>query len=177
VVDVQSALPPLPSTLAPATIRLKTQSYQGFYPHLKQGSQLPALRMHHERGDGVDAVLWENQAGELTESTHANVIFHHRDWGWATPPQTDTLAGVTLQQIRKASDSIGLQLVEHPFRVGDLAEVDALFLTNSIHGIQVVASVEARGRRWAFGGHPSSDDLFGAWRALTFDGLDGCYKI
>ena len=177
VVDVQNALPEMPKAFQKAGLRLGVVSYEAPHPQLKQGSQLPALLLHHAKNADVDGVLWENSQGELTESTHANLLFHHREWGWCTPPRADALDGVTLQQIRKTSDSIGLQLVEHPLRVGDLAEVDALFLTNSIHGMQAVASVEARGRRWALGGHPSSHALFGAWRALTFDGLDGCYKI
>ena len=179
VVDVQSALPPLPSTLAPATIRLKTQSYQGFYPHLKQGSQLPALRMHHERGDGVDAVLWENQAGELTESTHANVIFHHRQWGWATPPQADTLAGVTLQQIRKASEDNGFRLAEHPLPVAALPEIEAFFLVNSIQGIRAVEGVNAHGVSHTFTTPPAvweaCQALYTAWQARAFGESNSCY--
>jgi branched-subunit amino acid aminotransferase/4-amino-4-deoxychorismate lyase len=179
VVDVHPPLPPLPSTLAPATIRLKTHLYQGFCPHLKQGSQLPALRMHHERGDGVDAVLWENQAGELTESTHANVVFHHRQWGWATPPQADTLAGVTLQQIRKSSEGNGFRLVEHPLPVTALPEIEALFLVNSIQGIRAVEGVNAHGVSHTFNTPPAvweaSQALYTAWQASAFGESNSCY--
>ena len=177
VVDVQNTLPEMPKALSDKGLRLGMVSYDAPHPQLKLGSQLPALLLHHAKNADVDGVLWENSQGELTESTHANLLFHHREWGWCTPPKGQALDGVTLQQIRKASEINGLTLVEHSLRVGDLAEVDALFLTNSIHGMQVVASVEARGRRWAFGGHPSSHDLFTAWRRLAFDGLDGCYQV
>ena len=176
VVDVQNPLSEMPKSLSNKGLRLSVVSYDAPHPQLKQGSQLPALLLHHGRNADMDGVLWENSQGELTESTHANLLFHHREWGWCTPPKEQALDGVTLQQIRKASDSIGLQLMEHPLQVGDLAEVDALFLTNSIHGMQVVASVEVGGGRWEMGGHPSSHELFRAWRALAFDGLDSCYR-
>jgi branched-subunit amino acid aminotransferase/4-amino-4-deoxychorismate lyase len=176
VVDLQNALPEIPKTLQGKGLHLVVVSYETSHPQLKQGSQLPALLLHHAKASDVDAVLWKNSQGELTESTHANLLFHHRSWGWCMPPNKQALDGVTLQQIRKASDSVGLQLVEHRLRVDDLAEVDALFLTNSIHGMQAVASVEAGGHRWEMEGHPSSHDLFTAWRSLAFDGLDGCYS-
>ncbi len=177
VVDVQAPLPEMPKTLQKEGLHLTVVDYDAPHPQLKQGSQLPALLLHHGKESDIDAVLWENAQGELTESTHANLLFHHSSWGWCSPPRADALDGVTLQQIRKASEGLGLKLVEHRLRVEDLAEVDALFLTNSIHGMQSVASVEARGLRWELLGHPSSQDLFTAWRSLAFDGLATCYRI
>ena len=176
VVDAQNPLAELPMTLDEAVLNMSVVPYETPCPRLKQGSQLPALLLHHVKASNVNAVLWENQEGELTESTHANLLFHHRVWGWSTPPRMQALEGVTLQQIRKASEGLGIPITEHTLPVEALADVDALFLTNSIQGMQAVASVEARWHRWEMVGHPSSHAVYTAWRKLAFEDSDRCYR-
>ncbi len=80
--------------------------------------------------EGVDDVLLYNESGNITESTIANVLYR-LGGKWYTPPLTDGLLAGTARAalIRRG------HLQERSLPVNRLAEVEDLFLINSLRGL------------------------------------------
>jgi branched-subunit amino acid aminotransferase/4-amino-4-deoxychorismate lyase len=154
--------------------------YEQAHPTLKHGSQLPSV-LWQAHSSKSETVLWRNRQGEITESTHANLFYVHRQWGYCNPPRSQALAGVTRQQVLKAGRKIGISIQERPLTTADLGEIDALFLTNSVQGWQLMDA-------WSVENHlftvaPSMEvqrhlqDLYQAWHRLAFDAGTSCYAV
>ena len=91
-----------------------------------------SLRRRYEqarlRHPGVDDVLMINGAGEITESTIANVIACV-DGNWVTPPvSSGCLPGVMRRVLLETGE-----VKEAPLPVSDLARAEGLALINSVH--------------------------------------------
>ncbi len=80
------------------------------------------------RSDCDDVILW-NEAGEITESTIANVVISV-DGRFYTPPRESGLLAGTLREELLAAGKVS----ERVIRKADLSEAGEIFLINSVSG-------------------------------------------
>jgi para-aminobenzoate synthetase/4-amino-4-deoxychorismate lyase len=81
---------------------------------------------------GCNEVLFVNERGELTEGSYCN-IFLEKDGWLLTPPVSSGLLDGTL---RRELLEVGGQIVERVLYPEDLEKADALWLGNSVRGLQ-----------------------------------------
>lgn len=90
-----------------------------------------------------DALL-VNAAGEITEASTANVFFVI-DGGTVTPPVAcGLLPGITRELILELACDQGIDVVQRPVQIQELAACSECFLSNSIVELQPVARVDGR---------------------------------
>lgn len=82
---------------------------------------------------GCDEVLFLNERGELTEGSRSN-LFIQRDGKLLTPPISCGLLNGTLRQM--LLDDPATDITESVLRPDDLATAEAVFLGNSVRGLQ-----------------------------------------
>jgi para-aminobenzoate synthetase/4-amino-4-deoxychorismate lyase len=85
-------------------------------------------RARAERPD-CDDVLLANRAGQVTESTIANVVFRRGGRLWTPPVACGLLPGVQRAALLAAGE-----VAEGVLRVAELPEIEALWLVNSVRG-------------------------------------------
>ena len=78
------------------------------------------------RPDCDDVILW-NEAGEVTESTLANVVISLAGRCYTPPRQSGLLAGTMREELLTAG-----KISERVIRRADLSEADEIFLINSV---------------------------------------------
>ncbi|MEM8766713.1 MAG: aminotransferase class IV, partial [Pseudomonadota bacterium] len=78
--------------------------------------------------DGVEALLW-NEAGFVTESSIANVVFEQDGRCWTPPLSDGLLPGVLRQALLDEG-----RIQERQLAVEDLSRVDAIHLINGLRG-------------------------------------------
>lgn len=100
---------------------------------------------------GADDALFFNTQHHVTEATCAN-IFLINDGCLITPPQNDgVLPGITRLRILNHCRRLGIEHKEQSINLAFLKQAEAVFLTNSIQGIQYVKSLDG----WSFAStHP-----------------------
>lgn len=98
-----------------------------------------AYALRWAQSHGADEAVMANTRGNLCESTTANV-FVVRDGGLVTPPlSSGCLPGVTREVLLEHGIA-----VERDLPIGVLAEVEEVFLTNSLRGVLPVHSIDGR---------------------------------
>jgi para-aminobenzoate synthetase/4-amino-4-deoxychorismate lyase len=85
-----------------------------------------AARAHFARCD--DVILW-NSRGEITETTRANVVLRKGGRLLTPPVRSGLLAGVFRRHLLQSG-----QVEEAVLYREDIAQADAVFLTNSVRG-------------------------------------------
>ena len=114
---------------------------------IKTASALPyVLAARHARDAGTsDAVIY-NHKGQIIETSASN-IFIVKGTTITTPPiGSGCLDGVMRKNILRILESLPYQVEESAIPVKKMIQADAVFLTNSIRGIQAVS--EFKGRKW-----------------------------
>lgn len=94
------------------------------------------------RAKGYDDALLVNNAGRLACATAANV-FLSVDGGLVTPPVTDgVLPGIMRGRVLDRCAAEGFACTERSLTLDDIAEAQAVFLTNSLIGIRMVSEID-----------------------------------
>ena len=87
-----------------------------------------------------DIILYDTN-DQILETTTANIFFI-KEKQLVTPKASEILMGVTRNFVIEMSQSHGFTVEERSVEVSELAEFDEIFLTNAVHGMIEVASVE-----------------------------------
>jgi branched-subunit amino acid aminotransferase/4-amino-4-deoxychorismate lyase len=132
-----------PAIQAPLpALRLQSTAYQREMPDVKHVGLFGSL--WHRRiaqRNGFDDVLFTDAGGAISEAATSNIGFVDGDrivW-----PQADRLAGVTMRLISESRDG---HVTTAPVTLGQLADVDAIFVTNAAVGIRSVRAID--GIQW-----------------------------
>ncbi len=87
-----------------------------------------------------DIILYDTN-DQILETTTANIFFI-KEKQLVTPKASEILMGVTRNFVIEMSQSHGFTVEERSVEVSELAEFDEIFLTNAVHGMIEVDSVE-----------------------------------
>ena len=134
VISVEAAPLATDATKRPLRVGLATAPVQASDPFLYHKTTHRAVyeRALAGRPDCDDALLW-NEAGEVTESTRANVVVK-MGGEWFTPPVECGLLAGTYRAALLAQGAIR----ERVIRVEELAEAESIHLINSVRGRMAV---------------------------------------
>jgi branched-chain amino acid aminotransferase len=113
--------------------RLKTLGY---------GDSLLALR--EARARGADDALLLNTAERLACATAANLFILQMNTLATPPPGEGALAGITRALVLESAGRLGLQAVEEPLLVAELATAEEVFLSSALQGLLPVIAVDGR---------------------------------
>ncbi len=123
---------------------------------------------------GCDEALMPNDAGRLACASAANLFLLRG--GRLISPSLDegVLAGVTRAALLALAPGLGLAVEERPVEPAELAEADAVLLTNSLIGVRAVAQVIAAedGHRALFQGS-ADGEVQAAQLAAALDASTG----
>jgi 4-amino-4-deoxychorismate lyase len=98
------------------------------------------LAWENARQEGYDDALWLNAAGQVAETSRANLFFFRGSQLLTPDPACGLLDGIVRQWvIRRFPVQTGY------YRLSDLLAADAVFVTNSVAGIQPVGAIEEHG--------------------------------
>jgi len=108
-------------------------------PDLKSLSALPyVLAAQYASLRGWNDALLQNPGGEWIESSRSN-LFYLKGESWYSPPvESGCLPGVTAQQLIAWLHRRGHRVLLQSPNTQDLADARAIWLTNSLQGIQSV---------------------------------------
>jgi len=100
------------------------------------------LGSQYAQNNGYDDALMINEYSNVSESTHSN-LFLVKNGTVTTPPLTEgCIEGVTRKVLLEVLLEKGLPVLETPIKSDELVDVDEIWLTNSIQGLQWVAAVQ-----------------------------------
>lgn len=121
---------------------------------VKSTNALPfILAARYARQQGWDDALLRSSNGPLAESTKSN-LFYTRESRLITPPiLSGCLPGTMRKKAIEIAYKFGYVVDEKDVSLADLADADAIFLTNAIRGLVPVEKID--GMDWS----PSSDQL------------------
>ena len=126
-------------------------------------------RMHYyladqsaEKIESGSRALLLDAAGQVIETSTANVLIYNRLTGISTPPETNALPGISLLFVRKLADQFGIPWKHRPLLTADIASAEEVFLSSTPFGLLPVTR---------FNGQPIADGnpgplfekLVGAW--------------
>jgi len=128
---------PVPQAPIPA-LRIQSAVYRREMPEVKHVGLFGSLR--HRRiaqRNGFDDVLFTDADTTVSEVATANIGVIDSDrvvW-----PQADCLPGVTMRLISQARDG---HTTTAPLILGQLPDVDAVFVTNAVVGVRPVTAID-----------------------------------
>ncbi len=93
------------------------------------------------RQSGAYEVLLTDHHGHITEGSRSNCFFV-RLYRVFTPPVEQVLPGVTRAQVLQICKYLSLPLAETPVHTGDLAGMEAAFITGTSPGVLPVARID-----------------------------------
>jgi branched-subunit amino acid aminotransferase/4-amino-4-deoxychorismate lyase len=170
---------PISRTLPAPQGTLHVQPYKHPAATSKHGSQWGSLHLRKIIAVTGDDVLWQNGQGHLTECTHANWFTHHGELGWLLPLSHEALAGITLQQVRKAFQTVGVSYTECAIPLEYLPDLTLAFTSNSGQGLSPVEALRHEGCTYPL--KPTSQilqeatHLYQAWYDIAFKENNHCY--
>ena len=91
---------------------------------------------------GVDEALLVNTNNEVTEATGGNIFWLWRDVIHTNPTAVGALPGITRAVVLELCTALGLRTQKKIVRVDMLKHAEAVFLTQSTHGIVPVLSLD-----------------------------------
>lgn len=100
------------------------------------------LARRQAQSQGADDALFYNTQHHATETTCANLFAIQKNTLWTPPLQDGVLPGITRTRLLNLSRQQGVTCEESSLTWASLAQADALFLTNSLQGIQRVLSLD-----------------------------------
>jgi|GEM_PF-5211538 len=160
-------------------ISIHLSRYQTLTPAFKKGSQFDALYLRQRIAHLGEEVAWVNDAGDITELTHANLFVHHKALGWMTPPNRQCLAGITRQQVIKAARTADVSISQEPINAVMLNQLDFAFATNSTQGWVRIDSFSREGECVELTPQSRTLDeattLYSAWRNMVSTDNTSCY--
>ena len=142
------ALHPLPATKRDG-VRLVTSTFSVAaddpLAQVKSCSKLLHVLARAEAdAQGADEALLLNTRGQLAEATSSN-IFWFSGGVLATPPiRCGALAGITRAEVLALGKKLGLQCCEVDEIPRSLRSATGMFLTNSVHGIVEVVTLDGQ---------------------------------
>ena len=129
-----------PVTLATSTIRRNPFSLTSRHKTLSYIDSIAAAREAASRG--CEDALMLNTDGHVASSSIAN-LFLLKKHRLITPGLNEAiLAGITRQALIGAAAQLGFTVEERTVTPGELAEADAVFLTNSLRFIRPVTALD-----------------------------------
>jgi len=133
-------------------------------------------RMHYfladqeaRRQDPQARAVLLDEAGQVTESTTANIVAYRADEGVLTPPRAKIISGISLAVLLELAAELGLPCHERDLRPADLASADELWLTSTSPCMLPVTRFNGRA---VSGGTPGPlyGQIISAWNKMV--GLD-----
>jgi branched-subunit amino acid aminotransferase/4-amino-4-deoxychorismate lyase len=112
---------------------------------------------------GFDDALLLNEAGEVVETTSANLFWIEAGTVCTPPLSTGALAGVTRAAVLELCATQGIRWAERSISVEALTRTDAVFLTQTVWEVVPAQSID--GVRLS--PSPAVDQLRAAYRGLT----------
>lgn len=159
---------------------LHVQVYQHPSPAFKHSSQWGSLQLRKAVAPLGDDVLWQNAHGHLTECTHANWFCYHLEHGWLLPLAHEALAGITLQQVRKAFQQLSIPYTERAIVLSDVSRLLFAFTCNSGVGLKPMALINAEDSPYALVPYAQTlhdaEMLYKAWYDIAFAENTQCYS-
>ena len=111
---------------------LKCRSRMHYYLADRQATQI----------DAESRALLLDRQGDVNEATTANVIALFSHEGLVSPPLSDVLPGVSLQQTAKLAAEMGLDFTYRRLPVAQLRRADEILLTSTPYCILPVSSLD-----------------------------------
>ena len=96
------------------------------------------------RDKRVDEAFVLNEKSEIIESLYSNIFYQKKDQLYTPPIEGGGLPGVMRAYVIHMLQKQGIQVFEKTLLEEELHEVDELFLTNSIRGIQWVGGYKTK---------------------------------
>lgn len=116
----------------------RTDSRDTFFHHKTTNRALYVREFSEAQREGLDEVLFQNEAGMLTEAAIHNLCVK-LDGRWLTPPvPAGALPGVYRSQLVRSG-----KVVESPVSLEDLRRAEAISLCNAVRGERPVSRVLA----------------------------------
>jgi len=122
----------------------------GFGPHKWHDRRLVAERRARRALSQAEQLLFVDTDGCVLETEHANVFAVCGGVVRTHPLEGRILAGTTRETVIRAAIALGLEVLEEPLSLGELASADEVFLTSSIRGLCRVGELR-EGRPYADG--------------------------
>jgi branched-chain amino acid aminotransferase len=111
----------------------------------KTANKLPHVMARREAQAGsADEALMLNTNGEVAEAAGANLFWIYRDKVCTIPTGRGVLPGITRAVVLEICQGLNLPTNKRVIKPNALPECDALFLTQSVHGIVAVASLDGQ---------------------------------
>ena len=116
--------------------------HSGPYSHLKCSNALPyAIAAKQARLALWNDALLRNAHGNIADSTIANIFWTKNKKIYTTPLSEGGVAGVMRRHLLELLPNIGYEVGEKALPIKALADMDSVFLCNSIRGIRWVRAV------------------------------------
>lgn len=133
----------------PAQCALLTSSYRlpaaDILASFKTANKLPQVMARREAQlQGADEALMLNSNGEVAEAAGANLFWIYRGKVCTVPTGRGVLPGVTRAVVLEICQVLNLPTNKRVIKPNALPECDALFLTQSVQGIVVVATLDGQ---------------------------------
>ncbi len=115
--------------------------YPNALSRIKTASALPyVLAARQARDTGTDEALMFNHRKEIAEASAANIFVFRRQKLFTPPITSGCLDGLMRKHVLDIAGMLHLYVEERPLKRRDIQSADAVFLTNSIRGIQPVSA-------------------------------------
>lgn len=135
-------LQPAVCSLVTSTIRVPAADALSSF---KIANRLPQIMARREaQAQGADEALMLNTNGEVAEAAGANLFWIYRDKVCTIPTGRGVLPGITRAVVLEICQTLNLPTNKRVIKPRALPECDAIFLTQSVQGIVVVASFDGQ---------------------------------
>jgi len=153
-----------PVDVPAAPLRLMTVGAERQVADVKHlGTFLQGYQARRAQAAGFDDALFVGRGARLLETTIWNIGFVVD--GSVVFPEGPLLPGVTMLLLLQHAPDAGIPVTSRPVTLPELADVEAVFLTNS-YGVAVVAAVDEH--TWD-PAHPLVDRLAAVYRDVPLD--------
>jgi len=130
------------------SLRRRMLPYTERGPSAKTGNYLRSiLALKQVKQEGYQDILWTNAAGEVTESSTANIFFIGREGDLvevATPPAASgILLGITRDTLIQLLTRAKIRVTERIIYADEIARFDEAFLCSTVRGLIPVGKIDA----------------------------------
>ncbi|MFM7389902.1 MAG: aminotransferase class IV [Vampirovibrionales bacterium] len=165
------------------SLGLQPVAYTHPLPHLKHGGVGMALAVQRQAclaKTKLEEAVWIDSEGVATESTHGGLVWLDTHGQWWTPATERCLASITVQQLRKALQQLGIPLQACTLPLATvLPTLQACWCGNSVRGwlaVHRIGELELpKADSWSASHHTLIAEVFTQWYRLSV-GMDSCYR-